>query len=61
MGLGETWGPILAVLAAKGYEVVGIVTNPTLVEVEGQQPLAPVEEPRLQELLTTQDAHPRDQ
>lgn len=51
VGLGKLGAPILAVLAAKGYEVIGIDTNPILVEKINNH-VAPVEEPHLQELLT---------
>ena len=51
VGLGKLGSPIVAVLAAKGYEVIGIDTNPAFVEKINNH-IAPVEEPGLQELLT---------
>jgi UDPglucose 6-dehydrogenase len=51
VGLGKLGSPLVAVLASKGYEVVGIDTNPHLVDKINNH-LAPVEEPLLQELLT---------
>ena len=51
VGLGKLGSPIVAVLASKGYEVVGIDSNPVFVDKIDRQ-LAPVEEPELQELLT---------
>lgn len=51
VGLGKLGSPIVAVLAAKGCEVIGIDTNPTLVDKINDH-IAPVEEPLLQELLT---------
>jgi UDPglucose 6-dehydrogenase len=55
VGLGKLGSPIVAVLASKGYEVVGVDTNPHLVEkINNHQ--APVEEPHLQELLTEHKA-----
>jgi UDPglucose 6-dehydrogenase len=50
VGLGKLGSPIVAVLAAKGYDVVGIDTNPVFVEKINNH-VAPVEEPHLQELL----------
>src|SRR5579863_10248776 len=51
VGLGKLGSPIVAVLAAKGYEVLGLDSNPAFVEkINGH--IAPVEEPGLQELLT---------
>jgi UDPglucose 6-dehydrogenase len=51
VGMGKLGAPIVAVLAAKGYDVVGIDANPVLVEKINNH-VAPVEEPGLQELLT---------
>jgi UDPglucose 6-dehydrogenase len=51
VGLGKLGSPIAAVLAAKGYDVVGIDANPLLVEKMNNH-VAPVQEPHLQELLT---------
>jgi UDPglucose 6-dehydrogenase len=51
VGLGKLGAPIVAVLAAKGYDVVGVDTNPEFVE-KIDKAIAPVEEPQLQELLT---------
>jgi UDPglucose 6-dehydrogenase len=55
VGLGKLGAPIVAVLAAKGYDVVGIDTNPLFVEKINNH-VAPVEEPGLQELLTEHKA-----
>jgi UDPglucose 6-dehydrogenase len=55
VGLGKLGSPIVAVLAAKGYDVVGIDTNPVFVEKINNH-IAPVEEPQLQELLTEHKA-----
>lgn len=51
VGLGKLGSPIVAVLASKGYEVVGIDSNPVFVDKIDRH-FAPVEEPELQELLT---------
>jgi UDPglucose 6-dehydrogenase len=55
VGLGKLGSPIVAVLAAKGYEVVGIDANPDFVEKINNH-RAPVEEPQLQELLAKHKA-----
>jgi UDPglucose 6-dehydrogenase len=55
VGLGKLGAPIVAVLAAKGYDVVGIDSNPAFVEKINNH-IAPVEEPGLQELLTEHKA-----
>jgi UDPglucose 6-dehydrogenase len=55
VGLGKLGSPIVAVLAANGFDVVGIDTNPVLVEKINNH-VAPVEEPLLQELLTEHKA-----
>ena len=55
VGLGKLGSPIVAVLAAKGHEVIGIDTNPAFVEKINNH-IAPVEEPHLQELLTEHKA-----
>jgi UDPglucose 6-dehydrogenase len=51
VGLGKLGAPLAAVLASKGNEVLGIDVNPEAVRLlnEGR---APVEEPRLQDLVT---------
>jgi UDPglucose 6-dehydrogenase len=51
VGLGKLGSPIVAVLASKGYDVVGIDTNAHFVEKINNH-IAPVQEPHLQELLT---------
>ena len=55
VGLGKLGSPIVAVFAAKGYDVVGIDTNPVFVEKINRH-IAPVDEPQLQELLTAHKA-----
>ena len=55
VGLGKLGSPIVAVLASKGYDVIGIDTNPVFVEKINNH-VAPVEEPQLQELLTEHKA-----
>jgi len=55
VGLGKLGAPIVAVLASKGYDVVGIDANPSFVEKINSH-IAPVEEPQLQELLTAHKA-----
>jgi UDPglucose 6-dehydrogenase len=55
VGLGKLGSPIVAVLAAKGFDVIGIDTNPVFVEKINNH-VAPVEEPLLQELLTEHKA-----
>ena len=55
VGLGKLGAPIVAVLAAKGHEVIGIDTNPGFVEKINNH-IAPVEEPHLQEMLTEHKA-----
>jgi UDPglucose 6-dehydrogenase len=55
VGLGKLGAPIVAVFAAKGYDVVGLDTNPVFVEKINNH-VAPVEEPGLQELLTEHKA-----
>ena len=51
VGLGKLGAPLAAVLASKGNEVLGVDTNPDVVQLlnEGR---APVEEPGLQTLVT---------
>jgi len=51
IGLGKLGSPLAAVLASKGFQVVGTDLNDSLVEAlnDGR---APVDEPRLQELIT---------
>ena len=51
IGLGKLGAPIVAVLAAKGHRVVGIDLSETRVN-QIAHGIAPVEEPRLQEVLT---------
>lgn len=55
VGLGKLGSPIVAVLAAKGYDVVGIDANPDFIEKINNH-IAPVEEPQLQEFLTEHKA-----
>jgi UDPglucose 6-dehydrogenase len=55
VGLGKLGAPIVAVLASKGYEVVGIDKNPVFVEKLNSH-IAPVEEPLLQDMLTENKA-----
>jgi UDPglucose 6-dehydrogenase len=55
VGLGKLGSPIVAVLAAKGHEVIGIDTNSAFVEKISNH-IAPVEEPHLQEFLTEHKA-----
>jgi UDPglucose 6-dehydrogenase len=52
VGLGKLGAPLAAVLASKGNEVLGVDVNPAAVQLlnEGR---APVEEPGLQELVST--------
>jgi UDPglucose 6-dehydrogenase len=50
VGLGKLGAPLAAVLASKGYPVVGTDTNPALVDAINSG-RAPVDEPRLQELI----------
>jgi UDPglucose 6-dehydrogenase len=56
VGLGKLGSPIVAVLASKGFDVVGIDINPAYVE-KIKNHVAPVEEPLLQELLAEHKAH----
>ncbi len=55
VGLGKLGSPIVAVLASKGYEVIGIDANPVFVQKINDH-IAPIEEPQLQELLTEHKA-----
>ena len=55
VGLGKLGSPIVAVLASKGYDVIGIDTNRSFVEQINKH-IAPVQEPHLQELLTQNKA-----
>jgi UDPglucose 6-dehydrogenase len=50
IGLGKLGSPLSAVLASKGFSVVGTDLNPALVEALNSG-RAPVDEPRLQELI----------
>ena len=54
--MGKLGAPIVAVFASKGYDVVGIDTNPIFVDKINNH-TAPVKEPYLQELLTEHKAH----
>ena len=58
VGLGKLGAPLAAVLASKGYEVVGVDVHEETVRLlnDGQ---APVEEPGLQELIATHGQHLR--
>src|SRR3954462_6338501 len=51
IGLGKLGSPLAAVLASKGFPVVGTDLNPALVDALNEG-YAPVDEPRLQELVT---------
>ena len=50
IGLGKLGAPLAAVLASKGFRVVGTDVNPAFVEAVNAGK-APVDEPRLQELI----------
>jgi len=50
IGLGKLGSPLAAVFASKGFSVVGTDLNPTLVDTLNRG-AAPVDEPRLQELI----------
>ena len=50
VGLGKLGSPLLAVLASRGFDVCGIDLHQAVVDQINQH-IAPVEEPRLQELL----------
>jgi UDPglucose 6-dehydrogenase len=50
VGLGKLGAPLAAVLASKGFRVVGTDVNPAFVEAVNHGK-APVDEPRLQELI----------
>jgi UDPglucose 6-dehydrogenase len=50
IGLGKLGAPLAAVLASKGHEVIGVDLNPEFVRLLSLGK-APVEEPRLQELI----------
>ncbi|AVM76363.1 UDP-glucose dehydrogenase family protein [Magnetospirillum gryphiswaldense] len=50
IGLGKLGSPMAAVYAAKGHDVVGVDLNPAFVAALNQG-RAPVEEPRLQEMI----------
>ncbi|MGC1878018.1 MAG: nucleotide sugar dehydrogenase [Rhabdochlamydiaceae bacterium] len=52
IGLGKLGAPLLAVLASRGHEVIGIDINADFVE-KINRGMAPVEEPLLQELIST--------
>ena len=51
IGLGKLGSPLAAVLASKGFPVVGTDLNPAFVDALNDG-YAPVDEPRLQELIT---------
>jgi UDPglucose 6-dehydrogenase len=55
VGLGKLGSPIVAVLASKGYEVIGVDTNPAYVGKINSH-IAPVDEPLLQDMLTAHKA-----
>lgn len=50
-GLGKLGSPLAAVLASKGYNVIGIDLNAEFVD-KINRGIAPIEEPQLQELIT---------
>ncbi len=52
VGLGKLGAPLLAVLARQGFEVYGVDLNPQTVAMI-ESGIAPVEEPKLQDLLAT--------
>jgi UDPglucose 6-dehydrogenase len=52
VGLGKLGSPLAAVLASKGFEVIGVDSNPNFV-ADLQAGLAPVKEPGLQNLLAS--------
>jgi UDPglucose 6-dehydrogenase len=51
VGLGKLGSPLLAVLASKGYEVIGVDINDEFVQ-KINEGIAPVNEPLLQELIS---------
>ncbi|CAF1344287.1 unnamed protein product [Didymodactylos carnosus] len=51
IGIGKLGSPMVAVFASKGYHVIGLDINKDFVELL-QKGIAPVYEPRLQELIT---------
>jgi UDPglucose 6-dehydrogenase len=51
VGLGKLGSPLLAVLASKGYEVIGVDISDDFVQ-KINNGIAPVSEPLLQELIT---------
>lgn len=51
VGLGKLGAPLLAVLASKGHDMIGIDTDPGVVDKINNH-IAPFEEPHLQNLLT---------
>src|SRR6188472_2976646 len=51
IGLGKLGSPMVGVFAHKGYDVIGLDLNDGFVKALGEG-RAPVEEPRLQELIT---------
>jgi len=55
VGLGKLGAPLAAVLASKGFDVVGVDLSQTAVEALNARK-APVEEPRLQELIDSHGA-----
>jgi UDPglucose 6-dehydrogenase len=58
VGLGKLGAPLLAVLARQGFEVYGVDLNPQTV-AKIQSGVAPVEEPKLRDLLATHRARIR--
>lgn len=52
IGLGKLGSPLAAVLASKGHEVIGVDLNPDFVS-KINQGIAPIQEPCLQELIST--------
>src|SRR5262245_24112142 len=50
VGLGKLGGPLAAVFASKGFDVIGVDLNPALVDAINNGK-APVDEPQLQELI----------
>jgi len=56
VGLGKLGAPLAAVLASKGNDVLGVDLNPDAVRLLNDG-VAPVEEPRLQELISASRDH----
>ncbi len=53
IGLGKLGAPLAAVFASKGFDVIGVDLNPSFVDALNAGK-APVDEPRLQELIDAQ-------